>query len=353
MTKPDPLATVIALISLGIAFVALLISWQAKQIQRADHELNRQAAKERGRLKAVEGLNRNKRQRLGIGFRILNGPDEVNVSRASISMRYTIDRPSAVWRGDVEFTFDVQSDEFGVLGITRKGDGFKLKPFHDFSLKPFHEEEWRFPLAVSWYLPDPPAEEEGGGDRRYQQIEFTFSVTASGHKVTSTRENLLGGWCSKKKRFGYRRQGGALSSLEVVILAALANEARRGIKSASIPVPNLSLDELVGRGFDMPSGLQKWLVDAWEQAGRFDEEETEQLARALVRLRPPHPDPELLAALLLAESQNQPASLSERIARAMQQPSDRDDNSESNNESSSDLDQQAPPSPEDEDNDGS
>jgi hypothetical protein len=296
-TKMDPLATAIALISLGIAFAALLISWQAKQIQRADHKLNRQAAEEKGRLREVEGLHRNKRKGAGIGFRILNGPDEVTVRRAVISMRYTVNRPGAVWRDDVEFKLDVQSDEFGVLGITGKELGFRLLPLHD--------EEWRFPLSASWYLPNLPAEKEGGEDR-YQQIEFTFSVTSSGHTLSSLPELLLGGWDNRRLPFGYRDQRPkSKSSLQVIILATLAKDAIRSIQSTSTTVHAPSLEALARRGPDMPAGLQKWLVDAWEQSGSFDETQIEKLARTFVRLRPPHPDPRLLAIWIQAESHNQ------------------------------------------------
>ena len=51
MTKTDP-ATTIALISLLIAFAALMISWKAMQIQRAEHKLNLAAAQEKARLKS-------------------------------------------------------------------------------------------------------------------------------------------------------------------------------------------------------------------------------------------------------------------------------------------------------------
>jgi hypothetical protein len=93
--------------------------------------------------------------------------------------------------------------------------------------------------------------------------------------------------------------------LEQTIIGALAREALQTVSSENLPAlvpPELEdltllkpdefkreLEHLAGKSSDVPLGLQKWLVDAWEQAGSFSDEPTERLARTLVKLRPVDP----------------------------------------------------------------
>lgn len=288
MTKTDSLATTIALISLAIAFAALIISWQAKQIQRADHKLNLAAAQEKGRLRAVESIYRDKRKQLGMGFRIRNGPDTVTVTQAAIHVTYTIFRPEAILQQDEKFTCNIRSDDFGVLGITGPEFGFRLDQNH--------EEEWRFPYSASFELPKIRGANEK--DDRYQQIEFIFSVTASGNRTTSSEPLLLGHWLGNKPWFRYKRDGSAIMIIESFILGAVARKVLRGAGSTHLPPPvQDELKRLASQGYvEMPVGLQEWLVDSWQQAGKFSDESTEELARMLVQLCPADRDPDLLKA---------------------------------------------------------
>lgn len=291
MPKNDPLPTIISLVSLAVAFAALMISWQAKQIQRAEHKLHRQTAEEKGRLKLVEGLNRNRSKQLGIGFKVLNGPDDVTVTRATITMRYTMNRRAAVWRDDTEFTVRIGSDDFGILGIT----GPKL----DFRLASNHEEEWRFPYAVSDRLPTIPPEKDAEEDRD-QQIEFTFSVTASGNSKTSEPEYLLSGLGDTRHTalFGYRFKSDTPVLLKPIVLGALANQVIRNIQLAEGPISLPTVEHLARGSINIPSGLENWLVSAWEEAGNFGDEPTETLARMLAKIRSTPLNPRLLKVLV-------------------------------------------------------
>ena len=175
MTKTDP-ATTIALISLLIAFAALMISWKAMQIQRAEHKLNLAPAQEKALLRALKSFRKDRQRQLGMGFRIRNGPDTVTITRAAIDVTYTMFNTDALLRQDERFTCDIQSDDFGVLRING--------PEFAFRLDPNHEVDWRFPYSASFTLPEIQGTNAEGD--RYQQIEFIFSITASGNRTTSS-----------------------------------------------------------------------------------------------------------------------------------------------------------------------
>jgi len=292
MTKSDPVPIVISIVSLVIALLALLNSWLVRRIQRKSYNLQLQAAQRAHRLQAVEAFYRDKQKQTGLGFRVRNGPDEVTVTRAEISITYTLNDPDAILWDEERYIFDVSSDEFGVLGVTGPEFGFRLAPFD--------EREWRLPYSASRDLPDIPAE-EGASTRRYQQINFVFSVTASG-STTSSRPLLLGRY-EGQPMFGYRHNTRNIGRiLEKTIIGALAREALQTVRPEILPTlvppelkePILSglddfkqeLEHLAKGGRDVPLGLQKWLVDIWEQAGSFSDEQTERLARTLVKLRP-------------------------------------------------------------------
>lgn len=270
-------STLISIISVAVAFVALILSWRAQRTH--------------GRLQAVEIAHRDKQKQIGLGFRVRNGPNELTITGAVINMVYKVNKQHAVLWNDERFTFAVQSDEFEILGITGPEFGFRLEPFD--------EAEWRFPFFISYYLPKISAEsadadaDAGPNDKRHQIIELTYTVTASG-KTKSSEPEKLGAYVENKTLFGYRTRGRASISLQSTILSVLAHGALLSIRSASLPAPGWVKD-LAYRGLDLPAGLEEWLVHAWERAGSFSDESTEILARMLVKLRPPRPDPELLA----------------------------------------------------------
>jgi hypothetical protein len=295
VTKSDQLATVLAIISLVIAFMALLISWQAKRIQRSEHKLNLAAAEEKGRLQAVEGFYRDKRKHLGLGFRIRNGPDEVTVTSAKITITYTSIDSDAILVGDEKFTLSFLSDDFRLLGMTG--------PEFGFSLGSRRETEWRFPYLVSFDL------SKGSGYKQIPGLEFIFSVTASGIPKSSSPLRL-GSFDGRKPLFGYRRGQTNFHApdLESVILGTLARKVLQSTNSAEL-ISDLKLVlEQLARGYiEMPAGLQNWLLDSWEEAGSFSDDMNEKLARALVKLLPPRPDP--LTALDQSLSKDQPPSI--------------------------------------------
>lgn len=80
-----------------------------------------------------------------------------------------------------------------------------------------------------------------------------------------------------------------------LLLGILALNAIQGIRTAdsSAQVPP-ELSELA-LSFDVPTGLQDWLVNVWESGGNFSSELIEKSARIFFRARPPHPDPGALA----------------------------------------------------------
>jgi hypothetical protein len=310
MTKTDSLATTIALISLLIAFAALMISWKAMQIQRAEHKLNLAAAQEKARLRAVESFFKDKRRQLGMGFRIRNGPDTVTVTRAAIHVTYTIFSLEAFLLQDERFICDIQSEDFGVLGITG--------PEFAFRLDPNHEVEWRFPYSASFRLPE--IQEANAKSDRYQQIEFIFSVTASGNRTTSSKPFILGHVRGNKPWFGYRRDGEAIFFMESFILGAIARRVLQSTGSTHLPSPvQDELKGLAGQGYvQMPAGLQEWLLDSWQQAGKFSDESTEELARMLVELCPPDRDPDLLKAFAQDSIEEQSRSRESNTAETIE-----------------------------------
>ena len=309
MTKTDP-ATTIALISLLIAFAALMISWKAMQIQRAEHKLNLAAAQEKARLRAVESFPKDRQRQLGMGFRIRNGPDMVTVTRAAIDVTYTIFNPDALLRHDEIFRFDIRSDDFGVLGING--------PEFAFRLDPNHEVEWRFPYSASFNLPE--IQGANAESDRYQQIEFIFSVTASGNRTTSSKPLRLGSLVINKPWFGYRRDGTAIFIMEDFILGTIARRVLQSTDSTQLPSPvQAELKRLASQGYvTMPAGLQEWLLDSWQQAGKFSDQSTEELARMLVELYPPDRDPDLLRAFAQDSIEEQSRSRGSNTAETIE-----------------------------------
>jgi hypothetical protein len=246
-------------------------------------------------------LGRDKRKRIGFGFKIINGPDEVTISYARIDLTYKVYKAVALLRHDVLIRLIVRSDEFGVLGITGKSFGFRLMP-ND-------EVEWRFPFSVTHYLKDIMAENDGDSIRheKYPKIELIFSVTASGNVKSSERPISLGGFDGGKTLFGFheKRTG---ATLESIILGALAKDALQNpdIINPAVGGGPAIRDELIdlvrrGEGGYIPAELIEWLVDTWEQAGSFSDESTEKVARYLVGLRPPRPNPDRPALIALSE----------------------------------------------------
>lgn len=286
----------ISIISAVIAFAAFITSWR---VQRATYRLQRQIADQVGRLRSVEAVSRNENKKLGTGFKVRNGPSKVTVTSAVISISYSFIKAGRLLRQDEQSVFEVLSDEFGVLGITG--------PEFSFRLGRFDEAEWRLPFLASFRLPQ-DRRVEGG---RKEQIEFTFSVTASGNTETSARFRPGGGFTYPTILGGYWRNVYNVWGLEDLVLAVLANEAVRNIEatSPSLDVPP-ELKRMRQPTHEFPAGLLEWLVGTWEEAGRISDESNEKIARMLARLRSSRPNKELLVALAEAISQNQPPSAS-------------------------------------------
>ena len=196
MTKADPVPIIISIISLATAGLALLVSWRAQRAQQKSYKLQLQAAQQAGRLKTVEGFYKDKRKRVGLGFRVINGSNEVTVTHASVNITYAIIDSQAIVRREDRFIFDVGSDDFGVLGITG--------PKFDFRLEPLGQREWSLPYSASFSLPDITIGEDTGRKIFHQMIRFVFSVTASG--ATSNSLPLLFGSHEGNSILGYRSQ---------------------------------------------------------------------------------------------------------------------------------------------------
>ncbi len=290
MTEANWITAGISGFSAVIALIALVTS---RRTQRATYQLQLQADQRKARLKAVEVLGRDKRKRIGFGFKILNGPDEVTISDAKINITYKVYRDAAILRHDILIRLVVRSDEFRVLGITGKPFGFRLIP-ND-------EVEWRFPFSVTHYLPEIAAENDNDTGRRQKipVIELIFSVTASGNVKSCEEPLLLGGFVGGKTLLGFFERN-ITTTLKDIILGTLAKDALQTIGTMD-PAVREELKDLARRGHNIPAGLLKWLVDTWEQTGSFSDESTEMLARYLIRLRPPSPDPILLASIALPE----------------------------------------------------
>ena len=288
MTTPQIISTVTSTISIVIAFAAFITS---RRVQHANYNLQLQLAQRPGRLQQVKVLYPNRHERMGYGFKVINGPDEVKVSRAILYMTYRIYRRSAIRWIDEKFEFLIRPHELKILGISGKEFGFRLAPYD--------EEEWRFPYDL------PGLHYETGDGNRQQEIQFRFAVTAS--EDTKSSDSLTFG-ASPVMLFAERARHTAHVSLEKVLLGVLAQDAVRGILSSSpsAQVPS-DLKKLV-LPFDVPVELRNWLVDAWKQAGSFSDESIEKRARTLLKLRPPHPDPDLLATYIRAAPQDQPPS---------------------------------------------
>lgn len=275
MSKSDPVPTVLSIVSIGVACLALITSWGAWMAQRATARLQRQASQEAGRLQEIETFYKDKRKRLGLGFRVLNGPNEVTVASAEILLNFTIADPDAILWQDTRYRINVGSDDFGLLGISG--------PEFDFQLGPRRREEWRFPYSVSFNLPDIIID----GNSLYQQIEFTFSVVVSGKPPISSSPLFLGGY-EEKPWFGYRNRRGwrGTPNLEPIMLGIIAQKVLKSAHSTGLD-PHFK-DELEGMvrraGPEMPAGLQTWLLRCWQEAGKFSDKPTEKMARSLISL---------------------------------------------------------------------
>jgi aminoglycoside phosphotransferase family enzyme len=86
--------------------------------------------------------------------------------------------------------------------------------------------------------------------------------------------------------------------VESFILGTIARRVLQSTDPACLPPPvQDELKQLVRQGYvTMPVGLEEWLLDSWQQAGKFSNESEEELARMLVKLYLPARDPDLLKA---------------------------------------------------------
>jgi hypothetical protein len=268
VNNADQLPTIISIISVVIAFAAFITSWRA---QRANYKLQLQVSSQAGRLQAVTSLSRKKLENKGSGFKALNGPNELTLTNANLRITYTLHRTNAAFWGEEIFTFSVSSDEFGVLGMSG--------PEFNFRLAPYDEVEWRLPLSVSWSLPK-LSDSKGNLS---QEIKLGFSLTAAG-ETKEADQYVIGGW-DWKPIFGYRKRRGAEAGLGKTILGILVNDTTGIMPDAKSPIEIPEMRRELGLDFEMPAGLQNWLVSAWGQAGRFQDEQTEEFARELLRLR--------------------------------------------------------------------
>ena len=272
MVTIHPTSTMISIISVIIAGAAYFTSWRTQRAQRANYKLQQEISERPGHLKEITTLYRDKRERLGVGFRILNGPTEMPVTDAVINMTYTVHKHSAV-RFEEKFTLPVRAKDFGVLGISG--------PKFEFTLTPYKQAEWRFPLSSSWYLPELTSIDN---EVLTQQIEFVFSVTVAGETTSSEPEFLFGGDICKPT-FGYKYANGSRSSLEDIIVGSLAadrvNLLRRENPNSEIPSELAAINP----HSDVPSGLRNWIFDAWEHSGKFSDDSLEGLARLFLLAR--------------------------------------------------------------------
>lgn len=297
MVKSLSLSTIISIISLIIAFAAFFTSWR---VQRAGYKLQLQLAKQPGRLESMEELYVDRLKKLGFGFKIHNGPSEVTVTRAKMEIIYTIKREKAIimgkFRWGADYIVDMDSDDFGVLGI--------VGPSLSFRLPSFDEREWRFPYATSFDFPQYRPRREAPE----QEISFTFSVIASGNRETSALFTPWGSWSSGSP-FSHASSTDSGWHLEELLLGCLANEAVRNIESMSqgLKVPS-ELERMMVDTRDCPAEFLRWLTDTWKKAGSFREESTEKVARMLSELGSSDPDPELLSALTLQITEFRPPS---------------------------------------------
>jgi hypothetical protein len=289
------LSTIISIISLIIAFAAFVTSWR---VQRSSYKLQLRLAEQMGRLQSVEKLYVDQVKKLGFGFRVHNGSTEVTVTQAMLRIRYTVMREKAIILGKirwgVDYEIEADSDDFGALGIA--GPSLRLR------LDRFDEREWRFPYLSSFDVP----QYHRRRNVPEQYISFTLSVTASGNSVTSAPFTP---WRSSDSPFSHSFSHGYGWSLEELLLGLLANKAVRNIESASqgLKVPP-ELERMMVNTADLPAEFLRWLTDSWEKAGSFRDESTEKVARMLARLGSSRPDPELLSAVTLEISGDQPPS---------------------------------------------
>ena len=191
-------------------------------------------------------------------------------------------------------------------------------PEFAFRLDPNHEVEWRFPYSASFTLPEIQGTNAEGD--RYQQIEFIFSVTASGNRTTSSKPLRLGSLVINKPWFGYRRDGTAIFIMEDFILGTIARRVLQSTDSTQLPPPvQAELKRLASQGYvTMPAGLQEWLLDSWQQAGKFSDQSTEELARMLVELYPSDRDPDLLRAFAQDSIEEQSRSRGSNTAETIE-----------------------------------
>jgi len=228
----------------------------------------------------------------------------VKVTEATIIITCTKGPFSILW-GERRFELYVGSDEFRILGIAGRAFNFRLAPYD--------EEEWRFPFLASENLPQVSSH----NDSENSQIEFTFAVTASGDTKDST-PFLVNGH-TREPLFGYRHQADESWStgfLEDIILSAAAQEALRNIRTRSSPSTELEkiglsalsvspeLEQLAQAMPSFPDAMRKWLMHTWEEAGSFNDESIEKLARTLVKLRSPYLEPDILVTLAQAASRH-------------------------------------------------
>jgi hypothetical protein len=278
MTGVDWPSLAIAAFSAAVSVVALITS---RRVQRASLKLQLQVAQMAQRIRSVGYLVRDRHRQRGMGFRVLNGPDEITMSRATVNLEYKVHTRS-LWQHPERVELNVGDDEFGILGI--KGEALP------FRFKPNDVAEWRFPFSVTYWfaedLPGAPIWNQNTPAKETPEIEITFSATASGKTVASDKSDpiKIGISASIEPLRGYAKTT-RIVVLEHVILGALAKDVLKNEKIKIDPLIRTEFERLVRRGLDLPELLCGWLLRTWEEEGRFGNEDVETFARSLAAIR--------------------------------------------------------------------
>ncbi len=161
-------ANAIALATALIAAAAFVASIFALRVAKANQA---------GRLTAVVPLSGQHTPPVGFGFKVINGPGEITVSKIWLDIAYST---SAAIKGFKEMVSDgqkyimtVDSAQFSTLGLTGPSPGFRLAPYD--------EAEWRMPYTAFNF----PSEYKSDRGNEFQHVEFHFSVTAARDTRTS------------------------------------------------------------------------------------------------------------------------------------------------------------------------
>jgi hypothetical protein len=252
-------------------FAIVTAVYAIKAFGTQSRQLQLELARRPGRLQKVMPLLPDRHERLGRGFKVLNGPDEVTVSRAILYLTYRMYRAPTLRWVDKVVEFAVLPHDFKILGLSGRALGFRLDPYG--------EEAWRF----SYDLPELSYETVDG--QRNQQIELRLTVTASENTETS-EPLMLGDESGPMTLLRARTRSRDHLALAKDLISVLAQDAISAIRainpSAQVPP---ELEELVLDWLDLPAGLRDWLVDAWQQGGSFSDESTEKLARTLLDIK--------------------------------------------------------------------